>query len=223
MDAWLRTNEKPGNADPPAPKLIYNLHNVDYSEITDEALVHVIISGEPDSVRELYRRYGRLVFSVAFYVVGEREVAEEITQEVFVQAWKNAARYRSSKGKLATWLASIARYRSIDHIRRERSRRNHRPIWPVDLEASGFAAIDDLETRVERSQDSVRIRSAVLDLPAEQQQVLTLAFFRGYSHREISEALSLPLGTVKTRIRLGMQKLRMALKELAPSLADEER
>ncbi len=195
---------------------------MDYSELTDEALIHVIVGGQPGGVRELYHRYGRLVFSVAYYVLGEREAAEEITQEVFVQAWKNAASYRSAKGKLATWLASIARYRSIDRLRRERSRRNHRPMSSFDLVESELASIYDLEEEVELSQYRVRIRSAVRDLPAEQQQVVAMSFFKGYSHREISEALSVPLGTVKTRIRLGMQKLRLALNELAPSLADKD-
>lgn len=164
-----------------------------------------------DALSELYDRYARLVYSLAFKAIGNQQLAEEVVQEVFLQVWKNAGSYRAERAKVTTWLASITRYRSIDTWRRRNSRpESNLQVWSDHIESTGRT---DLEHKVEQRLWVERIRVALDDLPKEQRRVLALSYFRGYTHREIAEATGIPLGTVKTRIRLAMQKLRRAFRE----------
>ena len=163
------------------------------------------------AISELYDRYGRLVFSLALQIVGDSRVAEEVTQDVFVQVWNKADTFRPESGKVITWLASVARYRAIDVFRSQ----NVRPEGhQVSLE-DGFSFEEDREADVEPAVDRLierqRVRHALQQLPSDQRKALALAYFKGLTQQEISEALNEPLGTVKTRIRLAMQKLRQIL------------
>jgi RNA polymerase sigma-70 factor (ECF subfamily) len=186
---------------------------MDYSLLDDASLIREVAAGRPAALSALYDRYVRLVYSLAFRAVGDAGAAEEITQDVFVSIWDRAASYRPDQAKVSTWLTSIARHRAIDVLRR----RGVRPEGhSVDWEATPpevAARIAGPEQAVEQYLEQQRVRAAVASLPEEQRRVLSLAFFEGLSHSEIAAALDQPLGTVKTRIRLAMQKLRQLLED----------
>ena len=145
--------------------------------------------------------------------MGSQETAEDITLDVFTQIWENADKYHPEKGSVKGWIASITRYRSIDTLRRRKVRLDiNRPQWSdVQLETlpSNNNPAEELELEVTRH----TVSDAIHRLPEDQQEVLAMAYFKGYSHRQIAEALNEPLGTVKTRIRLGLQKLRQIFKD----------
>jgi RNA polymerase sigma-70 factor (ECF subfamily) len=188
-------------------------HSVDYTRLDDQALMRLIAHSKEDALSELYDRYSRLVYSIAVNAVSDPSLAEEISQEVFIRIWENADSYRPDQGKVVTWMASITRYRSIDTIRRQNVRpEGNQAAW---VEESSLDMPDpiNLEGEVERIERRDRVRVAIAQLPKEQKVALAYAYFQGYSHREIAAALDEPVGTIKTRIRLGMQKLRQALSE----------
>lgn len=192
---------------------------VDYSSITDETLIHLVRRAHPDALSQLYRRYSGLVFGLALRTVGNRATAEEITLDVFTRVWQKAETYRAEQGKVSTWLMGITRNLAIDTLRRQNVRSEQYSVsWSdisVHADISAHATQDDnqpeLATELTMQQES--IRAAVAQLPPEQQQVLGLAYFAGYTHSQIADVLDQPLGTVKTRIRLAMQKLRQILKD----------
>jgi RNA polymerase sigma-70 factor (ECF subfamily) len=155
----------------------------------------------------LYDRYGRIVFSVALRIVGDRGVAEEITQDVFVASWRSAGRYRPEQGSLVTWLLAITHHRSIDELR---SRRQKARARESTLEAETFmGAAGDSDLEVHLLQAAVR--AAMADLPPAQRQVIELLYFGGLTRQEAANHLRTPLGTIHTRLRLGMARLRAAL------------
>jgi len=184
---------------------------MDYKKLDDPTLLRLVSQAEENALGELYDRYGRLVYSMALNAVGDPALAEEITQDVYLRIWNKATTYKVEQGKVITWVASITRYRAIDVLRRLSVRpegnlaewAEEEPILPPDPV--------DVEEQVDISERKHKIRTAVAELPEEQRQALAMSFFQGYSHAEIAEILNEPLGTVKTRIRLGMQKLRQTL------------
>ncbi|MGD2048872.1 MAG: sigma-70 family RNA polymerase sigma factor [Chloroflexota bacterium] len=179
----------------------------------DLDLIELIDQKNEAALSELYDRYHRLIFSVALNVVGRQEEAEEVTLDVFTRVWEKAHTYRSDRAKVSTWLTRLARNRAIDVLRRE----NVRPmkhsvswadVWPEPQDGKELP-----ESAVQLTLQKKRVRQAITALPDFQKEVLALAYFKGYSHSEIAQALDLPLGTVKGRIRGGMQKLRFLLKD----------
>ena len=188
---------------------------MDYTKFNDQTLLQLITHAHENALSELYNRYGRLVFSVAVNAVGDSEMAEEITQDVFLRVWDKADTYMADQGKVVTWLARIARNRSIDIFRRRSVRaEGHSSSW-AEVEASDLPDPRLVEERIELSQRQQWVRQAISQLPEEQKTALRLAYFKGYSHPQIAEALGEPLGTVKTRIRLAMQKLAKLLSDEA--------
>ena len=187
----------------------------------DVTLVRLVAEGETAALSELYDRYNRLVFSIALAVVGDEATAAEITLDVFTRVWQRADSYRPEQAKVTTWLTAITRHHAIDVLRRQRARpEGHSRSWdglPPQV------AAPDPEEDVELALQRQRVRAAVGQLPAEQQEVLALAYFKGYSHQQIAGLLKQPLGTVKTRIRSAMQKLRQLLEDERPSLDKSER
>lgn len=169
-----------------------------------------IAQGDEAALGELYDRYGRLIFSVALNVVGDRASAEEITLDVFTRAWQKAGTYDSRKAKVVTWLTRMARNRAIDVLRREDVRPSKYSISWAETTVDPIGD-DNPETAAHLSLEAERIRVAVATLPETQQEVLALAYFKGYSHSEIATALDLPLGTVKGRLRSSMITLRLIL------------
>ncbi len=188
----------------------------------DDAQLLLILAGSPGgrpfdpdingAIGELYDRYGRLVYTVAIHVVGDSETAEEITQDVFVRACEGARTYRPEMAKVSSWLVSITRHRSIDELRRRGARpEKYRVDWPQDsdpTELDSLLTADGPEAAVEGTLQQRGLRQVIAQLPHDQRQVLALAYFKGLSHSEIASLLGEPLGTVKSRIRKAMQKLR---------------
>jgi RNA polymerase sigma-70 factor, ECF subfamily len=181
---------------------------VDYKKIDDVQLIQWIARSNSDALGELYDRYSRLVFGVALKTIGDQALAEEITQDVFMRVWERASTYQAEHGKVAGWVASIARNRAIDVYRHRQSSSEGRSTSLDDLLDFDPPDSQNVEREVELGSQRQRLRQALFELPKEQRQALALAYFRGYSHDEVAKALGEPLGTVKTRIRLGMQKLR---------------
>jgi RNA polymerase sigma-70 factor (ECF subfamily) len=188
---------------------------LDYSKFDDVALIRQIALAHPEALSALYDRYGRLVFSLAFHIVGETEAAEEVTQDVFYRIWEKAEIYQVEQARVSTWLTSITRNRSIDLLRKRKVRPEGYSLGWEELQPGWEPASEGRapEEMTAQAMQTERIRAAVGSLPAEQRQALAMAFFEGYSHSEIAERLGEPLGTVKTRIRTGMQKLRSLLLE----------
>lgn len=173
----------------------------------DSALVHRVASGDGKAFAHLYDRHSPQVFGLLVRMIGRRAEAEEMLQEVFLQVWREARRYRSGGATARGWILMIARSRAIDRLR-SRSARERReeaePPAPADLGPSG-------PERLERRERRERVERALAALPAEQRRAIECAFFEGLSHREAAEHLGEPLGTVKSRILLGMRKLREGL------------
>jgi RNA polymerase sigma-70 factor (ECF subfamily) len=183
---------------------------IDFSPVSDEGLLKAVVNGQSSALGALYDRYGRLVFSLAVNIINDASVAEEITQDVFLQVWKKSATYQVEHGKVAAWLTGITRNRAIDILRRNSSRpEGHRIDWALAVEEPDIPDGNiPVENQVEQNQQGTHLRQAVSDLPPEQKQVLEMAYFFGMTQEEIAAQTGEPLGTVKTRIRLAMQKLR---------------
>ena len=179
----------------------------------DIQLIRLIAQSRQDAINELYERYKRLVFSVAFAIVGDQGVAEEITLDVFVQVWQKADSYRPELAKVSTWIMAITRNHAIDILRWQRSRPESNSVHWEDRSVQNGPLIHNLEEQIESTLKKEMVRNAVAQLPEDQREALALAYFKGYTQSQISEALKQPLGTIKTRIRLGMQKLRKLLEE----------
>ena len=187
------------------------VHDVLVSSAADRELVRRMAAGDESALGTLYDRYSPLLHSVARRIVGDDADAEEVLEETFWQAWRQAGRYEESRGGLSTWLVMIARSRAVDRVRARRRFREER--WDELSEGHAESAGDDASPLDSAEMDEVRrmVGRAVATLPPEQRQTVELAYFRGLSQSEIAEATGQPLGTVKTRARLALQKLREAL------------
>lgn len=186
---------------------------MDYRNFEDQTLLRLMSQNDENALSELYDRFSRLVFSIALNALNNPALAEEISQEVFFRVWTNAGSYRPEQGKVSTWIVGITRNRAIDEIRRMNARPEAKlaPWEPAQLDLVDESM--DVEENVEQIQRHNYVRKAIAQLPIAQQQALAYAYFQGYTHREIAEILKEPLGTIKTRIRLAMNKLRDELEE----------
>lgn len=186
---------------------------MDYTSLRDDELMDRLGRRDIAAFEAIYDRYGDLVFSVALRVVGDTYVAEDIAQDVFLRVWRRPEQFDLNRGKFVTWLLSVTRNRSIDE-RRSRGRRLRHEALPAadedDIIPSGNDR-DDPALATVLSLDRQAVRDALLVLPPEQKLAIQLAFFGGLTQQEIANKLGQPLGTVKTRIRLGMQKMRGAI------------
>lgn len=185
---------------------------MDYSALTDEQVVAFLRDGDSRAMSVLYDRYGRLVFSLAYRILNDRAAAEETVQEVFVKVWKRSREFESGRGKFSSWLTGIAHNHAIDELRRRRVR----PSSSADGSDTMDVVVDDGPAPIElamRSQEHGRIMQALDQIPTDQRRAIEMAYFEGYTQQEIATRLKEPLGTVKTRMRLGMQKLRSLLEE----------
>ncbi|NPA06556.1 MAG: sigma-70 family RNA polymerase sigma factor [Chloroflexi bacterium] len=167
----------------------------------EQELAQRLRNDDEEALAELYDRYGAWVYGLALRVVHDPHLAQEVTQDVFFKVWQHRRTYDPKRSKWSTWLLVIARTTALDRLRREQ----RRPAWPWDESLENSP--DRTETRDARELH-LAIRALLDRLPPEQRQVVELAFFEGYTHREIAKRLNLPLGTVKTRLRLAMDKLR---------------
>lgn len=183
----------------------------------DRALVARMAAGEEAALGELHDRFAPLLHSVLLRILGDADDAEEVLEETFWQAWRQAGRYQEGRGGVSTWLVMMARSRAVDRVRsRHRFREERWEQLPEPAESGfedGNAPVSPLDSAHD---DEVRrvVARAVAGLPPEQRQAVELAYFQGLSQTEIARATGLPLGTVKTRARLALQKLREALSVL---------
>lgn len=172
-----------------------------------------ITEADETALSEIYDRYHRLVFGIALNTVENRQMAEEITLDVFIRVWKNAGTYRLDRGKVSTWLTRLARNRAIDILRQEAVRPEKHSVEWADTNPNLTSHKDTTEGETFLNIQKLRVRTAVAALPPEQKEALALAYFKGYTHSEIAKVLDQPLGTIKARIRAGMKKLRVLLED----------
>jgi RNA polymerase sigma-70 factor (ECF subfamily) len=163
------------------------------------------MAGSQDALAELYDRYAPLAFGVALRILGDPARAEDVVQEAFMRVWNHAATFDSQRGSLRTWLLTAVRNRSIDYLRgRAAHERRELELQPEVAEAGQRS---DPWRQVSLSLERSAVLEALSSIPAEQRQAVELAFFEGYSHREIADMTRVPLSTVKGRMRLALEKL----------------
>ena len=176
----------------------------------DRTLLARMAQGDGDALAELYDRYAGPIYSLALRILRDAGDAEDIVQEVFAQAWRHASRYTATRGVVAAWLLTLARSRAIDRLRARRARPEAAPD-----DAAAIRVIDaspPIDHQLLSAEQIAGVRAALDDLPLLQRVAVELAYFDGLTHAEIADRLEQPLGTVKTRIRLAMAKLRETLK-----------
>jgi RNA polymerase sigma-70 factor (ECF subfamily) len=180
--------------------------------------VAAMARGEERAASELYDRHAPVMFGLAVRMVGESADAEEVVLDAFSQAWRDAARYDATRGTVAGWLTTIVRTRALDLIRARgrRAKLTEHAATDTESPAGMGEGFPDPDQRVVVGERATAITSAMGTLPDAQRRAIELAFFEGLTHHEVAERLREPLGTVKTRIRLGMQKLRDLLGSVAP-------
>jgi RNA polymerase sigma-70 factor (ECF subfamily) len=177
----------------------------------DEELMLLVERKDSDAFAVVYDRHGGPAYSLAYRIVGDRGTAEDVTQEAFLSVWRSGARYDRARGSVRTWLLGIVRNRAIDLLRREVAQPPKLRI-AEDATPEG-AAPERTDSEALRREAAREVHSALRVLPADQMRVIELAYFGGLTHSEIAGILSMPLGTVKSRMRLGMEKIRSRLAE----------
>jgi len=185
--------------------------SADLRALADEDLMQLIRRGDARAFEVIYERHSSAAFSLAYRMTGARGLAEDVAQDAFLSLWRSGARYERARGSVRTWVLGIVHHRAIDALRRsfvhDRRRASDEGI-EERLEA-------DVRTDAEvaRRQEADAVRAALQTLPGEQVQVIELAYFGGFTHTEIAEMLQVPVGTVKGRMRLGLEKLRNTLRQ----------
>jgi RNA polymerase sigma-70 factor (ECF subfamily) len=172
--------------------------------LEEQRLVTRLLDGDEEAVRAVYARFARPVFTLGLRLLGSAEAAEELTQDVFLAAWRKAARFDPSRGRLSTWLMSIAHNLAVDRLRHD-----------TGVSRPNLVLVEDLPERLvgddtDRVGDRDAARRAMSCLSPNERRLLVMAYFRGYTAREISQMDAIPLGTVKTRLRSALIKLRRA-------------
>jgi RNA polymerase sigma-70 factor (ECF subfamily) len=180
--------------------------------LADEELMPLIGDKDPEAFAVFYDRHGGVAYSLAYRIVGEKAAAEDVTQEAFISIWKSGARFDRTRGSVRSWMLSIVRNRAIDALR---SKAGKAPKLTFDddaiLEQRPSAELTEDEAM--RRETATEVRGALDELPGEQSKVIELAYFGGFTHSEIARMLGVPLGTVKGRMRLGLEKIRGEMAE----------
>jgi RNA polymerase sigma-70 factor, ECF subfamily len=180
--------------------------------LADEELMPLIGGKDAEAFAVLYDRHGGVAYSLAYRIVGERAAAEDVTQEAFISIWRSGGRYDAARGSVRSWLLGVVRNRAIDALR---SRSSAAPKLNFDDDSilEQRPAEERTEAEALRRETAAEVRGVLQELPGEQSKVIELAFFGGFSHSEIAAMLGVPLGTVKGRMRLGLEKVRGQLAE----------
>ncbi|HKV50670.1 MAG TPA: sigma-70 family RNA polymerase sigma factor [Gemmatimonadaceae bacterium] len=188
----------------------------DYASLGNAELLHRIAGGDQRALGALYDRQVTLVHSLAVRLLGDADDAEDVVEETFWQVWRQASRYDASRGSVPTWLCSIARSRALDLLRSAKRRPERLASLTDDDDHDVAVASPNVSPlgAAEQSEQRVLVRSALNELPPEQRESIELAYFGGLSQSEIAERTGQPLGTIKTRVRLAMTKLRARLSVL---------
>jgi RNA polymerase sigma-70 factor, ECF subfamily len=177
--------------------------------LADEELMVRLSRGDADAFDLIYERHADAAFSLAYRISGSRAAAEEVAQDAFLALWRNGARYEQSRGSVRNWILGIVHNRAIDALRRA-VRHESRRAGDEGL-AERLMASDRTDEEVSRREQAGTIRTLLNDLPADQRRVIELAYYAGFTHTEIAEMLEIPVGTVKGRMRLGLDKLRLRM------------
>lgn len=183
-------------------------------ELSDEALLRAIAGGAVWAMEPLYQRYSRLLYSLAYRMVSDHQIAEDLTQDAFLSVWRRANSYSAQAGAVRSWLISILHHRTIDYLRSQRRHSTAKDSPLEDVEQDEQLAFPDVWDEAWRSVQSAQVRVAMMKLSPEQRQVIELAYFQGWTHSEIAEEYSIPLGTVKARMRLGLMHLKRTLEQM---------
>jgi RNA polymerase sigma-70 factor (ECF subfamily) len=184
----------------------------DIRNLADEEVMQLVQAGNPRAFELLYDRQGGAAFSLAYRMVGNRVTAEDITQEAFLSIWRSRLRYDQARGSVRTWVLGIVHNRAIDALRRGTVHDRRRE--PLDGVEERFEARERTEVEAARREEARGVRDALDSLPEEQRRTIELAYFGGFSHSQIAEMLEMPIGTVKGRMRLGLEKLRRQLTDV---------
>ncbi len=184
---------------------------VEYKEFDDHQLIYRVAKVDKEALEALYTRYSPSVYSLAMFMLRQEALAEEATQDIFLNIWLKASSYKPDRGEPKAWIMSVAHHKIVDVIRTRRRALNVTD--PGDYETLDLLPSGQISTEeeVERNFERERILNALSTRPPAQRQVIMMAYFGGYSQSEMAQMLQQPLGTVKTRVRLAMQKLRIAL------------
>ena len=178
-------------------------------ELADEDLMSLVRQGEARALEVIYDRHCGVAFALAYRMCGTRTAAEDVVQESFLSLWRSGARYDRTRGSVRTWVLGIVHNRAIDSLRRSVNH-DRRRASDEGIEER-FEAPEHTEVEVARRDEAREIRAALDELPEEQSRVIELAFYGGYTHTEIAAMLEAPVGTIKGRMRLGMEKMRRTL------------
>ena len=185
---------------------------MDYARLGDDELINTIAEGRTDALGVLYDRYGGPSYALALRILGDREAAEEVVQDAFVAVWRSAESFDPGNGRLYSWLLKITRNRAIDELRRRGSPARNPNARGRSSEGEADPAQDQEAPEAARASELRSVVGGALEgLPRDQREVLEMAYMRGWSQREIAERTGIPLGTVKTRTRLALKKLRNVL------------
>ena len=180
-------------------------------DATDSALLEAMQVGQVEALQEIYRRYGRFVYSLALRILGTAEEAEDLTQDIFLKLWQKNS-YRADRGSLGTYLTLVTRSRAIDRVRSSGARYRLMRRWDT-----ASAAVSPDNTPLEQAtlgEQSQRVREALEELAQPEKEVLEIAYYEGLSQSQIARRLDIPLGTVKSRSRQALRKLRFKLQDL---------
>jgi RNA polymerase sigma-70 factor (ECF subfamily) len=183
----------------------------DIRNLADEEVMQLVVDGNPRAFELIYDRHGGAAFSLAYRMVGNRVTAEDTTQEAFLSIWRSRVRYDRSRGSVRTWVLGIVHKRAIDALRRGAVHDRRRET--MDGVEERFEAPERTDVEAARREEAAGVRRALDALPEEQRRTIELAYFGGFSQSEIAELLDEPVGTVKGRMRLGLDKLRRRLGE----------
>jgi len=177
--------------------------------------MHLVQEGDPAAFEQLYDRHGGASFALAYRMVGDRVTAEDISQEAFLSIWRSRARYQADRGSVRTWVLGIVHHRAIDALRRNLVHEKRRSSAEGIEERHEAPEREQTDVEAARREEARHVRDALENLPEEQTRVIELAYFGGFSHSQIAEMLQMPIGTVKGRMRLGLDKLRRSLAAVA--------
>ena len=179
------------------------------SDSSDAALMRRLMQRDVGAFEELYDRHSRLVYALVLRILQQAATAEEVVQDVFLQLWRNTARYDGSRGPFVPWLLTVARSRALDQLRLKSERQRRREDQTDELPP--LVAIPDFEGSLDEKRRATRVRGLMNSLNPQQRRAIELAYFEGLSHSEIANALKEPLGTVKSWIRNGLLRLKEGL------------
>lgn len=184
--------------------------------LADEELMGLVRERETRAFEVVYDRHGGAAYSLAYRILGDPRAAEDATQEAFLSIWRSGARYDPLRGSVRNWIFGVVRNRAIDAIRRGSAKRTPKLVMDAAALIEDQPAAERTEAEAIRRETARDVRSRLDELPSEQSHVIELAYFGGFSHSEIAEMLQMPLGTVKGRMRLGLEKIRADLAEGIP-------